>query len=280
MAAALGNVAQVAAIEEWITDQNGCKLLNPSPGPAYTVTWSGGCTNGYASGTGELKSSREGKPGVKYVGPMSQGRPHGEGRHVWPDGSQYDGDFVDGQMSGRGMLSFANGDRYEGGFIGGKFHGKGTMFWGDGSRYEGDFSDGQRTGMGTFVWADGTRFIGQWLEGSRQGPGLITYPDGTSYNGTWAGDKYRTGYETGSDGQIVARYEEGQRVETVAQTSSSTSESAADDGGGSTFLSLLGAAAQVAAASGGAMLKPMARSRRRPRPWPRAIKPISSTPPA
>lgn len=45
----------------WITDQNGCKHWNSNPQAGETITWSGECKDGYASGQGTMQWYTSGK---------------------------------------------------------------------------------------------------------------------------------------------------------------------------------------------------------------------------
>ena len=126
----------------WIIAENQpCQLYNPEPEPAETVTWSGGCVDGKASG---------------------------EGRWVWRSSegnSVYDGGVREGKAHGYGTFTTADGDRYEGKWRNDEPHGHGIHVYSDGSRYEGEWRNGQPNRFGTFIWPDGERHEGEWRDG-------------------------------------------------------------------------------------------------------------------
>ncbi len=46
----------VAHAGEWIADaKTGCQVWNPAPSPGESISWSGPCSNGKATGTGTLQ---------------------------------------------------------------------------------------------------------------------------------------------------------------------------------------------------------------------------------
>lgn len=106
-----------------------------------------------------------------YSGPLSEGKPEGEGLFRYNDESIYQGEFHGGVMSGHGQLSWPDGRRMEGLFTGGLLEGRGSCTWSDGSRYDGEFRNGRMHGVGTFKWADGTRFEGLFEGGRRTDQG-------------------------------------------------------------------------------------------------------------
>ena len=146
----------------WIIAANQpCQLYNPYPEPGETVTWSGGCSNGKASGEG--REVWRGSYGEEvYVGSMRDGRPHG-----------------------RGTYTHANGDRYEGQWRNGKEHGHGTYTFAQGERYEGEWRDRMRHGRGTSTYPDGSHYKGEWRNDKPDGYGILTAPDGFLWDGQW-----------------------------------------------------------------------------------------------
>lgn len=131
----LSLILQAEEKGKWIKDlKTGCAVWNSYPGPNDTVTWSGGCVGGKATGKGVLQWYQEGKPG-----------------------SHYEGEYKDGKLHGNGVYTWADGDRYEGEFKEGKKHGRGVYTWAHGRRYEGEFKDGELDGNGVYTGAEGTR---------------------------------------------------------------------------------------------------------------------------
>ena len=149
----------------WIVAENQpCQLQKPyPPAPGDTVTWTGPCVDGKASGEGRYVWRHS--DGVDtYEGSMRDGWPHGHGTETWAIGGGYEGDFRNGWWHGHGTMTWANGDRYEGSIRYGWPHGQGTMTWANGHRYEGEWRDGYRHGHGTFTWADGDAMTCEWRD--------------------------------------------------------------------------------------------------------------------
>lgn len=138
---------------EWIFDQNNCKLWNEEPTPGESITWSGGCIDGIASGNGMLVWFKESKAtGEKYDGEMRNGKRNGKGTNTWSSGARYDGEWHDNKQNG-----------------------KGTITWPNGSRYEGAWRDNKFSGFGSLALVRGDKSIQGWEE------------DG---DGIWVGDRY------------------------------------------------------------------------------------------
>ena len=88
--------ADKPAPPDWITATNQpCKIWNPQPQPDESVTWSGACKDGYASGQGVLKWTENGKPDVEYEGGYQNGKRNGHGVMITPDGKRVEGVWID-----------------------------------------------------------------------------------------------------------------------------------------------------------------------------------------
>jgi hypothetical protein len=78
----------------WITTTNKpCRVWNPEPQANESVTWSGPCKDGYASGKGVLLWTENGKPDVEYQGEYQNGKRNGHGVIIAPDGTREEGDW-------------------------------------------------------------------------------------------------------------------------------------------------------------------------------------------
>ena len=87
---------ETPAAPGWITATNKpCKIWNPEPQPNESVTWSGGCKDGLASGKGVLAWTENGKPDVKFDGEYANGKRNGPGTIITPDGHRTEGNWVD-----------------------------------------------------------------------------------------------------------------------------------------------------------------------------------------
>ena len=133
-----------------IRDASGCGVVNPNPKPDESITWSGGCKDGLAEGSGLLQWRRGETPGSSYSGRLSAGKPAGEGIETFANGARYEGGFVDGRHDGHGVFTWPGGMRYDGEFQHGDMSGQGTLTL-LGSRVEGTFLRGQLAGPATIV---------------------------------------------------------------------------------------------------------------------------------
>lgn len=140
-------------------------MVKRNPKLNASVTWSGGCKDGYADGEGTLVWLVSGKEKSRYEGTLRQGRAHGQGYSVSSDGIQYEGNHVDGLREGRGIVMTKDGTRYEGDFMAGKFHGTGSIVYRNKARYDGQFEAGQFHGKGKAVYVGGQIFEGEFTEG-------------------------------------------------------------------------------------------------------------------
>lgn len=78
----------------WIAASGtGCKIWNPAPQPDETVTWSGGCKNGFADGDGTLQWFEQGKPDVRFEGGYQGGKRNGYGVLIDPNGNRVAGEW-------------------------------------------------------------------------------------------------------------------------------------------------------------------------------------------
>ena len=136
----------------WIIAENEpCQLYDEDLEKGETVTWSGECVDGKASGNGRAVWKRS----------------YGE--------VVYDGEYRDGKAHGRGTFTFARGYRYEGAFRDGKAHGRGTFtFATSGDRYEGAFRDGKAHGWGKVTTSSGETYSGEWRDGCFGGQGYAS----------------------------------------------------------------------------------------------------------
>lgn len=132
--------AQPASIGQYVAARDsGCKVWNPHPQPGEDADWTGGCTDGYAEGSGRLQWLKNGKATEHDEGTWHHGVQAGYGSQNWNSG-RYDGDLVGGEPQGQGVLQLQSG-RYVGAFEAGKPNGEGSMTNLSGS-YHGIWKDG------------------------------------------------------------------------------------------------------------------------------------------
>lgn len=96
---------QISKDSTWIQTKEGCKVFNPHPVKNETITWSGECVGGYASGEGILTWFKSGKQNQKYTGQMKRGIPNGSGEYEHSDGMTYKGTYLNGELSGIGQIT-------------------------------------------------------------------------------------------------------------------------------------------------------------------------------
>jgi hypothetical protein len=98
------SIPAIAAVDNsassgWTTASNmPCKVWNPEPQPNESVTWSGGCKDGLASGKGILRWTENGKPDVEFAGEYADGKRNGAGVMTMPDGQRTIGTWEDDEL--------------------------------------------------------------------------------------------------------------------------------------------------------------------------------------
>ena len=76
-----------------------------------------------------------------YVGEVKDGKPHGHGTAIWPNGSSYVGEWKNGLFNGQGTLDLIDDIKYEGEWENGRYHGYGIMTYPDGQIKEGKWEN-------------------------------------------------------------------------------------------------------------------------------------------
>jgi hypothetical protein len=80
----------------WITATNQpCKIWNSDPQPNESVTWSGPCTDGYASGKGVLRWTENGQSYAEFEGEYANGKRNGAGVITTLDGQRIAGVWLE-----------------------------------------------------------------------------------------------------------------------------------------------------------------------------------------
>ena len=125
----------------------------------------------------------------------ADGKRHGNGVRLYPDGGRYEGEWFQDQRSGFGVYVGGGdrGARYEGGWKEDARHGQGVESYGNSSGewftcplgnmhsggarcfYDGAFAGGYYEGVGTFTCCDGRQYHGDWARGKRHGFGRLVY---------------------------------------------------------------------------------------------------------
>jgi hypothetical protein len=186
--ALLATAAQAddAASALWLDTQTAnCRIRALEAEPEASVSWSGACSHGKATGDGSLAWTYHDFEGQERR-------------------SSYTGTLRAGLAHGHGVIVLANGDRYDGDWADGKQHGRGVYVWANGDRYDGDWVNDEQSGRGTYVFANGFTYVGEWSGGTRHGQGRITWPDGKYYEGPFVDDlAHGIGECRGPDGNVA-----------------------------------------------------------------------------
>jgi hypothetical protein len=172
LAAALLNCAVLTAAAadpagQWLKDPaTSCSLFNADAQPGDSVTWSGACTEGFASGLGTASFSRGGKETQSFTATFQHGA-LADGPMVtrWGQGWSYEGEAVGGRFNGSGVLTTDQHDRFEGQWTDGRMNGFGVLRRADGERYAGDWKDDRPNGDGELRLANGTLERGLFADG-------------------------------------------------------------------------------------------------------------------
>lgn len=216
-----GAAARAAPRWQPLANDASCVVWDDDPAEEVSVTWTGGCINGRASGRGSLtwRFVADGKPQEHACrGDMRNGKLHGQAACAWSNGGRYDGGWSDGRQHGRGVEYFDDGSRYEGGFWLGPREGRGTYDFADGGRYEGGWHDNAMHGEGTRFYSNGARYAGGWANDAFHGHGTLVFADGDRCEGEWA-DGALVGTGTGlRDGKpATCRYDKKQNQVSFGQ---------------------------------------------------------------
>lgn len=142
---------------------------------------------------------------VGYTGEKdAEGRRHGKGRMIYPDGGVYEGDWKNGVMEGKGKYIFTYGDIYEGDFRNNVIEGTGKYIYGNGEIYEGDYKNNVMEGKGKFISANGDIYEGGYKNGRFDGHGKTTFKNGDIYEGSFKQDmEHGQGRLSDRNGRII-----------------------------------------------------------------------------
>jgi hypothetical protein len=127
-----------------------------------------------------------------YQGEKVNGKYHGPGTLLMPDGSKYVGEFSAGQRHGRGTLTTADGVTMSGEWLEDKLNGQGKIVRSCGTIREGTFKDGLLHGTGKVAERTGLTYEGEWEQGEMGKRGKVTYPAGHVYEGDITVTKFGT----------------------------------------------------------------------------------------
>ena len=98
----------------------GCHVWNTNLQAGETVTWSAGCADGLASGSGTLKWVSE-DGGSEDTGLLRAGKQHGQWVIRLPEGPVGKGQYVDGKEYGQWVIRYTGGDTKTLTWVNGKY---------------------------------------------------------------------------------------------------------------------------------------------------------------
>ncbi|MGB5237421.1 MAG: hypothetical protein WBN59_07265, partial [Flavobacteriaceae bacterium] len=163
---------------------SGCEVWNSAPQGNETISWSGECQDGKASGYGVLVWLEDGKIVGRFTGTMAEGKVEGRGKldfQVEDGFASYHGDFKNSEMHGRGLLVFPDKSRAEGDFRHDNMNGyiKATIT--EGGSYEGDVINNMPHGQGHQITPEGEEYYGEFVDGKLEGEGTLLPTNGDIY---------------------------------------------------------------------------------------------------
>ena len=151
----------------WLTDSNTqCAVFDGNARAGDTVSWSGACVDGLASGQGTAAFNNNGAVFESFTANFAKGV--AQDGHVvarWGKGWSYDGNDAHGQFNGAGVLINDQGDRFEGNWVDGKMNGQGVLIRASGERYNGEWKNDLPNGKGVLTQADGATLAGNFEDG-------------------------------------------------------------------------------------------------------------------
>ncbi len=179
------------ASESWLKDPvGGCELWSKDGvSPGDSVTWTGDCVDGKASGEGVGVWHTTDGLLARFEGAMRAGKATGAGEVVFraPDDTGYwhfAGQFEDGVPVGEGELLTDTGYRFRGEVLDGLVHLRGTVVTPDGSTIRGEFKNGETVGVAFAFFEDGDEtYLGEILNGQRHGKGSLLLDSENVYFG-------------------------------------------------------------------------------------------------
>ncbi len=177
-------------------------------GLSGNVTWSyadgrkycGDLKNGQLTGRGKLYSNAN---RLIWDGEFKNGNPCGKGILYFENGNRYEGEILNGKCHGQGTFIYPQGSW--------------TGEWREDKRWTGNgliiFYD--KNGNPT-----GKTYNGSMVNGVASGQGVLRFWDGTSFSGEFLNDNYYNGYIYSAQNQVVDTYINGvsQREQKQAKT--------------------------------------------------------------
>lgn len=192
--------------------QTKCLVSSLPNAEHLTISWTGDCSNGLASGVGNLIAFSSGK--LRYIlrGQFNAGQLERQelvrdcaGNACADDvppslirlheqaaasASQSGSIAADTPPTPAASSEIRAPDAiYRGRFTvdskTGKVSGEGRIEFFDGRSFQGTLRDGRKTGDGTYIWADGQKYVGNWVDDAQNGQGEWSSLSGERYTGNF-----------------------------------------------------------------------------------------------
>lgn len=180
--------ATSASAESYVPDSTGCLVWYDGSEPLpVTVTWTGGCTEGKASGTGTMSFIKSGILIERYEGQVLSGKPHGQGTSTDKAGV-YKGGYLNGKPNGKATVTVFGMLRFEGEFLDNGNGTNGVTTFDKGGSYSGESRKYKFHGTGVRIYPDGTKEEGQFFEGNFK-KGVRKFANGNRYEGEFVNDQ-------------------------------------------------------------------------------------------
>lgn len=175
--------------DNWIIDKNGCKVFNLFPRKHESVEWSGECKDSLAEGNGTLTWFLRGRKTKNvFEGQMVNGKPEGNGKYVFSDGTELIGEFKEGYF-----------------YKGTKTEKLGKTIY----EYKGYFKNNEIVGKGELTVKGDYHYFGEFENGVENGKGIQKLSFGDSFEGEFENGYYKEGIYKFSSGRIIeGKFEE------------------------------------------------------------------------
>ena len=183
-------------------NQRGCHVWDTYFLADRTVTWSGGCPGGVASGRGTLVWTREGKS-TEQAGALARGKKQGKWTVRYANGTAMEGSYVNGKANGRFVIRYATGGVDEGEAVDGQKHGRWVERSKHGTVYEGPYVRGKKHGQWSVRYKSGSSSEGTYENGKKHGRWVDRFASGASSEGTYVNGEYHGQWvHRGKDGGV------------------------------------------------------------------------------
>lgn len=191
--------------------QSSCLISNIPALDQLSVTWTGDCVSGMASGVGNVFAFSRGELRYMLRGQFTEGRLTRRDQMracaeedcsdqiaaavlrahaaLVPQKPNPEVPPVVAAAAGSKSEIRAEDAIYRGNFVGdprtGVLSGDGRVDFFDGRVFIGRLEEGKKTGRGTYVWPNGERYVGDWRNDQQDGSGEWTSPKGDHYVGEY-----------------------------------------------------------------------------------------------